>query len=65
MTFNRVVGFSNKSEMLNLTFFNKAKIYIFEKPFKNGCNNMCHMLIFGQIKNNYFEHFYDILFELI
>ena len=27
----------------------RAKIYIFEKLLKNGCNNLCHMLIFVKI----------------
>ena len=47
------VDVSKKSEILNKFFINKTtgekNIYL-----KNRCGNMCHMLIFVKIKNNYF-----------
>ena len=35
-----------------------ANIYTFEKPLNSECNNMCHMLIFVEIKNNNFWTFF-------
>ena len=51
--------------MVNTFFNNIATVLKFkiEKPLKNGCNNMCHMLIFVKSKKIYFKHFSDVLFE--
>jgi len=50
-----------KSEFVAKTQFLSLKIYIFEKSLKNGCNSVCHILIFVK-KNIIFEHFSGILF---
>ena len=38
-----------------VTVGHRAKNFIFKNPLRNGCNNMCRMLIFVKIKNNYFS----------
>ena len=37
------------------------KNYIFEKPMKNGCRNLCHYLIF--VLKKYFLHFFNLFWH--
>jgi len=62
----RRVGVSKKSEMVNNFCINKAAglKFINLKGLENGCNNMCHILIFVKSKNIYFSIFSDVLFGL-
>jgi len=62
----RILLLYKKNPKWLITFYEdyRAKVQIFEKPLKNGYNNMCLMLMFVKSKNNYFSIFSDELFEL-
>ena len=60
-TVNWRVGVTKKSEtvinLIQISF--RAKIYMSKKPLKSRCTNICHIIIF------IFEHFSDLLYELL